>query len=100
MAVAFTRTNQFILGQGVMLITGNLTITSSATNLTPSDLGVNKFISVNGACINGDGKTVLPTVNSAGDTMSCFAGNVTGGSPLPNSTFPVNTYVRLSFLAV
>jgi hypothetical protein len=100
MAVAFTRTNQFILGQGVMLIVGDLEITTTAVTLTPADLGVKKFISVMGNCVNIDAEVVIPVLNSDGSVMSAFAGDVTAAAPLVPGVFPVNEYSRLSFLAV
>jgi hypothetical protein len=99
MAATFTRTNQFSLGQGVMLITGDLEITSAAAPLLPADVGVNKFIAVVGACDSFDGVT-LPVLNSAGTSMTCFNGAVTDATNLGALDFPVGTYTRLSFLAV
>ena len=95
MAVTFTRTSQFKLENGLLLITGDLVITSAASVVIPSDLKVKKFISVLGNCQSSDAaKIASPVLGSDGLELSA---SIAGAAV---DIWPVATYPRLSVIAV
>jgi hypothetical protein len=78
-----------------MLITGDLTITSAASVVTPANLGVKKFISVLGNCQSSDaGKIASPVLADDGSELTV---SIAGAAV---DIWPVALYPRLSFLAV